>query len=174
DGERDDLKPHLAHIIGAGRAHAVADHLRLLDDFFNRQLTDDAAQVAFHYQLNQALTFLRTFGEELLRRSPDGFRVGFDFDLSDSFDSNRDALLGVQVLLRSNVERHQLERQAVTVFQHGEHNGSVAGDHALAAESVHYNRFMWASLAIEPGHGAHQKQKDHYAESGEDPNFHPD
>ena len=59
DGERDDLEAHLVHVVGAGGAHAVADHLRLLHDLFHRELADDAAQVAFHHQPDQAFALLR-------------------------------------------------------------------------------------------------------------------
>ena len=55
DRERDDLEPHLGHVVGAGAAHAVGDHLRLLDDLLDGELADDAAQVAFHHQPDQAL-----------------------------------------------------------------------------------------------------------------------
>ena len=55
DGERDDLEAHLVHVVGAGGAHALGDHLRLLDDLLDRELADDAAQVAFHHQPDQAL-----------------------------------------------------------------------------------------------------------------------
>ena len=66
DGERNHFEAHLVHVVGAGGAHAVAHHLRLLDDLFDRQLADDAAQVAFHHQADQALALLGRLGEELL------------------------------------------------------------------------------------------------------------
>ena len=59
DGERDHLEPHLVHVVGAGGAHALAHHLRLFDDLFHRELADDAAQVAFHHQPDQAFALLR-------------------------------------------------------------------------------------------------------------------
>ena len=54
DGERDHFQAHLVHVVGAGGAHALGHHLRLLDDLFHRELADDAAQVAFHHQPDQA------------------------------------------------------------------------------------------------------------------------
>ena len=59
DGERDHFQAHLVHVVGAGGAHAVGDHLRLLDDFFHRELADDAAQMAFHHQADEAFALLR-------------------------------------------------------------------------------------------------------------------
>src|SRR5579862_1867635 len=35
DGEGNNFKAHLAHVIGAGGAHTVADHLRFLDNLFD-------------------------------------------------------------------------------------------------------------------------------------------
>src|SRR5258707_257221 len=43
DGEAHDFEPHLAHIVGARRAHVPADHFRLLHDLLDRELPDDAA-----------------------------------------------------------------------------------------------------------------------------------
>ena len=59
DGEGNHFQSHLVHVFGAGRAHALADHLRLFDDFFNRELADDAAEMAFHDEPDQAFAFLR-------------------------------------------------------------------------------------------------------------------
>ena len=73
DGERDDLQAHLAHVVGAGGAHAVGHHLRLLHDLLDGELADDAAQVAFHHQADQAFALLRRLGQELLRGGEDGF-----------------------------------------------------------------------------------------------------
>ena len=75
DGERDHLEAHLVHVVGAGGAHALADHLRLLDDLLDRELADDAAQVAFHHQADQAFALLRRLGEELLGRGQDRLRI---------------------------------------------------------------------------------------------------
>ena len=49
-------------------AHPVGDHLGLLDDLLDRELADDAAQVPFHHQPDQALALVGRLGEELLRR----------------------------------------------------------------------------------------------------------
>ncbi len=54
---------------------------------------------------------LRRLGEELLGRSPDGFRIRLHLDLRHGLHRDRHALLGVEVLLRRNVERHQFQRQ---------------------------------------------------------------
>ena len=75
------------------RAHAVGDHLRLLDDLLDRQLADDAAQVAFHHQPDQAFALLRRLGQELLGGGLDRLRVGLHLDLRHRFDGHRHALL---------------------------------------------------------------------------------
>src|SRR2546423_786013 len=58
DGEGDHLEAHLVHVVRAGRAHAVAHHLRLLDDLLHRELADDAAQVPLQHQADQPLALL--------------------------------------------------------------------------------------------------------------------
>ncbi len=101
---------------GAGAAHAVAHHLRFLDDLFHRKLADNAAQMAFHHQANQRLAILIGFRQELLGRGFDGFRIRLHLDLRDRFHRHRHALFGIEILLRRDVERHQLERQlAITL-----------------------------------------------------------
>src|SRR5881409_518376 len=75
------------------------------------RLADDAAQVAFHHQPDQAFTLVRRLREELLRGGLDRHRIGLDLDLRDRFDGDRHALFRVEVLHRRNVERHQLQRQ---------------------------------------------------------------
>ena len=75
DRERDDLQSHLAHVVGAGGAHAVADHFRLLDDLFHSELSDDAAQVAFHHQADESLALLGRLGEKLFGGGLDRFGI---------------------------------------------------------------------------------------------------
>ena len=116
DGERDHFEAHLAHVFRAGGAHALAHHLRLLHDLLDGELADDAAQVAFHHQADQAFALRRRLGEELLGGGEDGFAVGADLDLRDGFDGDGDALLGVEVLLRRDVEGHQLQRELAAAF----------------------------------------------------------
>ena len=171
DGERDDLEPHLVHVFGAGGTHAVGDHLRLLHDFFHRELADDAAQMAFHHQADQAFALLIGLGEELLGGGQDGLHVRLHLDLRHRFDGDRDALLGVEILLRRHVERHQLQRKLAADLDHREYQRSVALDHAGSAKSVDDQRFMRAGLAIEPGHAAHEKQNGHHAQANENPNL---
>ena len=111
DGERNDFEPHLVHVVRAGGAHAVADHFRLLDDLFYRELADDAAQMAFHHQPDQSFALLRRLGQKLFSRGLDRFRIGLDLDLRHRFDGDGDALSRVEILLRRHIERHQLKRQ---------------------------------------------------------------
>jgi len=102
--ERDDLQPHLVHIVGAGGAHAVADHFGLLYDLFHRELPDNPAQVALQHQADQSLALLRCLGEKLFRSGLNRLGIGFDLDLRDGFHRHCDALFCVEVLLRRDVE----------------------------------------------------------------------
>ena len=104
DRERDHFEAHLAHVLGAGGAHALANHLRLLHDLLHRELADDAAQVALHDEADQSFALRRRLGEELLCRGENGFTIGADLDLRHGFDGDRDSLLGVEILLRRDVE----------------------------------------------------------------------
>ena len=117
------------------RAHAVGDHLRLLHDLLDRELADDAAQMPFHHQPDQALALLRRLGQELLRRGLDRLQVRLHLDLRDRFDRHRDALLGVEVLRRRDVERHQLQRQLVARLDHREDDRAVPLDDPRARGS---------------------------------------
>ena len=171
DGERNYFEAHLVHVVGAGGAHAIADHLGLLHDFFDRELADDAAQVAFHHQADQAFALLIGFGEELLGGGEDRFRVGLHLDLRDGFDGDGDALLGVEILLRRDVERHEFEREVAAVFDHRKDDRAVSLDHARAAKAVNDQRFMRSRFAVQAGQHAHQEQDDQYHQSRGDQNY---
>ena len=43
DGKRDHFKAHLVDVVGASGTHAIGNHLGLLDDLFDGELTYDAA-----------------------------------------------------------------------------------------------------------------------------------
>jgi hypothetical protein len=79
DGERNHFQAHLVHVVGAGAAHAVGRPSPALHDLLHRELADDAAQVAFHHQADQAFALLIGLGEKLLGRGQD--RLGSDFTL---------------------------------------------------------------------------------------------
>ena len=96
DGEGDHLEAHLVHVVRAGRAHAVAHHLRLLDDLLHRELADDAAQVPLQHQADQPLALLVALGEELLRGGEDRLRVRLDLDLRHRLHGDRHALAGTE------------------------------------------------------------------------------
>jgi len=104
DGERNNLEPHLVHVVRTSGTHAVADHLWLLHDFFDRQLPDDSAQMAFHDQLNQAFALLIALRQELFSRGPDRLHIRFHFNLRHGLDGHCDTLLCVEILLWSDVE----------------------------------------------------------------------
>ncbi len=119
----------------AGGAHAFGDHLRLLDDLLDRELADDAAQVAFHDEADEAFALIGGLGEELLGGGEDRLLVGADFDLRDGFDRDGDALAGVEVLLRCDVEAHEFKRELAGVLDDWEDDGAVPLDDARVRES---------------------------------------
>src|SRR6266576_3691905 len=171
DGERNHFQPHLAHVISAGGAHTLAYHLGLLHDFFHRELSDDAAQMAFHHQSDQSLALLICLGQELLRRGQDRLDVGLDLDLRHGLDCYRLSLLGVEILLRSHVERHQFQRKLPANLHHGPYDGPVTFHDTRAAEAVNDERFMRTGLAIESRESAHQEQNSQDAQPDDDPDF---
>ena len=171
DGERNHFQSHLVHVFGAGGSHAVGNHLRLLDDFFHRELADNAAQVAFHHQTDQAFALLIALGEELLGRGQNGLAIGLHLDLRHGFDRDCDALFGVEILLRRHVERHQFERQIAADLHHGQHQRAVSLHHPRPAQAVHDECLVRPRFAIEPGHSAHQKEDGHHCQPNKDPNL---
>src|SRR5258707_14389003 len=112
--------------------------------------------MAFHHQADQTLAFLRRLGEELLSRRLDRFGIGLDLDLRDRFDGHGDALLGIQILLWRNVERHELERQQAAILDHGQDHATAALYYARPAKTVNYQSFVRASLAIQLGEHGHE------------------
>ena len=159
DGEADDFESHLAHVVHAGGTHALGDHLGLFDDLLDGKLADDAAQMAFHDEADEAFALVGRFGEELFGCGEDGLLVGADFDLGDGFDSYGDALLGVEILLRGDVEAHEFERELAGVFDDGEDDGAAALDDARAAKAIDDDGFVRAGFAKHLGHetGEHER-----------------
>ena len=111
-------------------------------------------------------------GQELLGRSQNRFRVGLHLDLRDRFDGNGHALLGVEILLRSYVERHQFEREFAADLHHGQHDRAMAFHHARPTQSVHDEGLVRPGFTIEPRHSIDQEQQDHHAKAYENPNHH--
>ena len=159
DGERNDFQAHLGHVVGAGGAHAIAHHFGLLDDFFDGELADDAAQMAFHDEANQAFALVRRFGEKLLGGGENAFGIRLHFDLRDGFHGDRDALAGVEILRRRDVERHQFERETAAEFDHGQHDGAAAfDDPRRAAKAVNDEGLVRPRLSVESGGHHHDEQ----------------
>ncbi len=171
DGERNHLEAHLAHVFGAGGAHPFAHHLRLLDDLLHRQLADDAAQMALHHQADQPFAQLRRLGEELLGSGQDRGLVAAHLDLCYRLHCDSHALFGIEVLLRSHVETHQLQAQLAAVLHHGKDHRSVALDDPWPAEAVDNQSLIRASLAIHPSQDAHEENQRQDPESHNDNNL---
>ncbi len=120
---------------------------------------------------DQAFALLIGLGEELFRRGQDGLHVRLDLDLSDRLDRDGHTLLGIEILLRSDVERHQFERQLAADLDHGKHQRAVSFHDPRAAQSVDDQGLMGAGFAVQPGHPAHQEQDHHDSQANENPNF---
>jgi len=140
-------------------AHAVGDHLGLLHDLFHRELADDAAQVAFHDQADEAFALLRRLGQELLGAGEDRLLVALHLDLRDRLDGHGHALLRVEVLLRRDVERHQLEREGLEAVNHREDDRAAALDDARAADAVDDERLVRADFAVHLGDESEEHQR---------------
>src|SRR5262249_11891535 len=136
----------------------LGDHFRLLDDFFNRKLADDAAKVAFHYQADQSFALCGTFREELLGSGLNRFRIGLYLDLRNGLYCYCDTLARIEILLRRNVERHQLERKAAARLDHRENHRSMTFDDARAAKAIHDKRLMRSRLPVQFCEYRHQEQ----------------
>ena len=93
--------------------------------------------------------------------------VGFHLDLRDGFDRDGDALLGVEILLRGHVERHEFERQAAADLDHRKHDCAVSLNDARSAHAIDDQRLVGTRFAIKPGHGADEKQNHHDCRASE-------
>ena len=67
DGEGDDFEAHLRQVVEAGGAHAFGHHFGFLDDLLDGELADDAAQVAFHNQADEAFALGGGISKETAR-----------------------------------------------------------------------------------------------------------
>ena len=86
-------------------------------------------------------------GEELLGRGLNGFGIALHFDLRNRFHRHGDALLGVEILLRRDIKRHQLQRKLAKTFDHREDHRSPALHDARAAQAIDNQRFMRTGFA---------------------------
>src|SRR5882762_1110244 len=171
DREADDFQPHLAHVVGAGGAHAVADHFRLLDDLLDGELADDAAQVTFHHQANQGFALLWPLGEELLGSRQDRFFVVLHLDLCHGFDGYGDTLLRVQTLLRGDVERHQLQREIPAGLHHRKNQGAFSAVDFRPSHAVPDQSLIWPDFSIHLRDHDHDHQDAKYEKPGDDHYF---
>ena len=113
--------------------------------------------MAFHDKPDESFAQLRRLAQKLLGSSQDGGLIAADFNLRDGLDCHGNALPGVEILLRRNVEAHQLQTQLAAAFHHGEDHRAVSLDHARAAESIHDQGLIGAGLAIHPRQDTHDK-----------------
>src|SRR6185437_14457822 len=169
DGEAHHHEPHLAHVLGACRAHALAHHFRLFHNLLDRELADDAAQMAFHYQPDQAFALLRRLVQELLGRGHDALLVGSHLDLRHSFHRHRHALPRIKILLRRHVEAHQLQREGARMLHHRINERAMADDYPRSTQAVANDRLIRPSLAIHARQRAHDhEQRQHHQSNHHD------
>ena len=95
-------------------------------------------------------------------------RIGADLDLRDGFDRDGDALLGVEVLLRRDVEGHQLERELLAALDHGEDDRARSLDDARAAKAIDDDGLVGSSLAKHLRNAGHDDEKNDNSQSDED------
>jgi hypothetical protein len=147
-------------------AHAIGHHFWFLHDLFDGELADNAAQVALHNEADQAFALLGPLGEKLFSCGADGNWIGLHFDLRDRFHSDGHALLGVETLLRSYVEGHQLERQLPASLHHGPDDGAAAFyDAGFRACTVNDQRFMRANFSVHLGQGDHDQEHSQHSKT---------
>src|SRR5207249_1984056 len=171
DGEADDFQPHLAHVIGAGGTHAVADHFRLLDDLLHGELADDSPEMALHHQANQGFALFWSLCQKLLSSGEDGLLVVFYFDLRNGFNGYGDALLGIQALLRGDVEGHQFQREIAAGLHHRKNQSAFSAVDLRASHAEANQRFIWPNFSIHLGDHDHDHQKPKNEKPGDDHHF---
>ena len=114
--------------------------------------------MSFHHQADESLALRRSLGEKLFGRRENGFGIGLYFDLRDGFHRDGHALLGIEVLLGRDIERHQLERQSANGLNHRKDHGAVTLDDPGSAKAVDDERLMRSGFAVEFGKYGHQEQ----------------
>src|SRR5262249_50081434 len=85
--------------------------------------------------------------------------------LRNGLDCYGDTLARVEILLRCNVERHQLERKAAARLDHRENHRSMTFDDTRAAKAIHDKRLMRSRLPVQFCEYRHQEQngQDHHS-----------
>src|SRR5262249_41684176 len=110
-------------------------------------LPNDAAQMTFHHESNQPFALRRGLRQKLLGSSQYRLLIRTYLNLRNGFDSDCYALLGIEILLRSHIKRHQLQRKLTAVLDHRKDNCAVALDYARTAKSIDNERLVRARFA---------------------------
>src|SRR6266850_1357255 len=116
--------------------------------------------------ISGSFTMLRPLGEELLGGRSNGHGVGLHFELRHRFNRDGDALVGIEALLRSNVKRHQLQRELAALFQHRNENRAAIGYRSWTAYSVNDERFVRPDFSQKRGKPRHRKENCEYQQPG--------
>ena len=85
--------------------------------------------------------------------------IGLHFDLRHRFHGDGDALVGVEILLRRDVERHQLERQFAAVSTMGKITVPRPLMTRVPRNTIDDQRLMRAGFAEQPRKHADQKHQ---------------
>src|SRR5712664_2174268 len=171
DREADDFQPHLAHVVGAGGSHAVANHLGFFHNLLYGELADDASKMAFHHQADQGLTLFWPLGKELLGGCEDGLLVVLHFDLRYGFNRHGDALFCIQTLLRGDVQRHQLQRKIPAGLHHRKNQSPFSAVDLRPSHAVSDQSFIRPDFSIHLGDHDHDHQKSKNEKPGDDYHF---
>ncbi|MNS63531.1 hypothetical protein D3C72_966270 [compost metagenome] len=158
DREGHDAEAHLVQVLGDVLEHQARHFLGLLHDVLDRQLADDAAQVALHHELDLVLALLGGLGQELLGGGADRLLVVLHLDLGDGLHVHRHALRGVEVLLGGHIEAHQLQRELLAALEDGDDQAAAAGQDGGAAPAVHDQRLVGRDLFVDAGHAADERE----------------
>ncbi len=116
-----------------------------------------------------ALAVLRRLAQELLGGGQDALAVRAHLELRHRLHLHRDALIGIEILLRRDIERHQLQREQLRFLHERDDQRAAARQDALATRAIDDQRLVWANLAIhapiqveDEQHRNHRKDDDQH------------
>ena len=102
----------------------------------------------FHHEADESFALLGALGQKLLGRGADGHRIRLHLELRHRFHGDRNALVGIQALLRRHVKRHQFEGEILALLHHRKDDRAAALDDARAAEAVNDQGFVRTRFAV--------------------------
>src|SRR5579875_3402824 len=103
--------------------------------------------MALHHQANESFTLRRRLGEELFSSSQNGFLIRTYFDLRYCFHRYGHALFCIKVLLRRDIERHELQRKLAAAFHHRKDDRAMALNDPWSTKAVDDEGLIGARFA---------------------------